>query len=69
MKISEIRDMTSDELVAKVKELKSELLSYRFALATGQLANPKQISSTKKDIAKVKTVLAQREEKANGTKA
>lgn len=61
MKISEIRDMTSEELTAKVKALKADLLSMRFALATGQMANPRQISSTKKDIARLKTVISQRQ--------
>ena len=61
MKISEIKDMTNDELQAKLKNLKSELLNLRFSHATGQLTNPKQLLVTKKDIARIKTIIKQRE--------
>ena len=48
MKVKEIRDLTTEELNQKEKELKKELFNLRFQLATGQLENPKTISQVKK---------------------
>ena len=53
--------MTSQELNDKVIELKNELFNLRFQLATGQLDNPMQIKSIKKDIARVKSILRDKE--------
>ena len=64
MKAKEIKEMTKDELVAKLASLKEELFNLRFRHATGQLENPNVISGVKKDIARVKTVLREREIKA-----
>jgi len=61
MKINEIRDLTTEELQLKITELKKELFTQRFALATNNLENPMKISSIKKDIAKVMTVIRERE--------
>ncbi len=61
MKINEIREKTSSELVNLEAELKQELFKLRFQNATNQLANPMKINTVKKDIAKVKTVLRERE--------
>ncbi len=61
MKVNEIRNMTNDELNAKLVSLKSELFNLRFQHATGNLANPMMLSTIKKDIAKIKTVLTERE--------
>jgi large subunit ribosomal protein L29 len=61
MKANEIREMTKDELSAKLMELKSELFNLRFQHATNQLDNPLKIAQTKKDIARVKTILRQKE--------
>ena len=52
-----LRDKTSQELNAQLKELKSELFNLRFQNATGQLANPKQISVCKKEIARIQTII------------
>ena len=60
MKIKEIREMTPDELNAKLKELKSELFNLRFQHAINQLDNPHKIADVKKDIARVMTVLNQK---------
>ena len=57
MKISEIREMTSEQLDAKLKELKEELFNLRFQLAINQLENTNRIGEVKKDIARVITVL------------
>ena len=65
MKASEIRQMTNEELEAKLKDLKAELFNLRFQLAINQLDNPMRISAVKKDIARVKTVLRANELSAN----
>lgn len=61
MKVNEIRSMTNDELNAKLASLKTELFNLRFQHATGNLANPMLLNTLKKDIAKIKTVLTERE--------
>ncbi|MCK9575847.1 MAG: 50S ribosomal protein L29 [Clostridia bacterium] len=61
MKAQELHNMTTDELLAKQKALKVELFNLRFSHATGQLTNPLILNSYKKDIAKVKTILRERE--------
>ena len=61
MKISKINEMSSPELEKELGELKSELFKLRFGLATNGLENPMKIGETKKDIARIKTVLRQRE--------
>jgi len=61
MKANKLRDMTVDELVRKVDNLKEELFNLRFQMATGQLENPMRIKEVKKDIARAKTILRERE--------
>ena len=61
MKIQEIRDLSTQELEDKIKSLKEELFNLRFQNATNQLDNPMRIVSVKKDIARVKTVLKEKE--------
>ena len=61
MKANEIRNMTSSDLEKELVELKSELFKLRFQLATNGLENPMKIKNTKKDIAKIKTILKERE--------
>ncbi len=58
---STYRDLQDSELAAKLTELKQELFNLRFSHATGQLANPMQIKKCKRDIARVKTVIRERE--------
>lgn len=57
MKANELRSMTAEELNKKLKELKEELFNLRFQLAINQLDNPHKIEDVKKDIARVMTVL------------
>ncbi|MBM7583028.1 large subunit ribosomal protein L29 [Caldicoprobacter guelmensis] len=64
MKASKWREMTNEELNQKLNELKSELFNLRFQLATGQLENPMRIREVKRDIARIKTILRERELKA-----
>ena len=61
MKINEISSLTDKELAEKLASLKSELFNLRFTNATGSLANNSQISICKRNIARVKTVIRQRE--------
>ncbi len=60
MKTKNFREMTTEELNTKLKDLKVELFNMRFQHATGQLANPMSLNTLKKDIAKVKTILKER---------
>ena len=60
MKANDIREMTAEELNAKLKELKSELFNLRFQHAINQLDNPHRIADVKKDIARVMTVLCEK---------
>ena len=60
-KVRKFSDLTVAELNDKLKDLKSELFNLRFQNATGQLQNPMQIGLCKKDIARVKTLLRERE--------
>ena len=61
MKINVIRDLTTEELQLKVAELKKELFTQRFSLATNNLDNPMKINLIKKEIARVMTVIRERE--------
>ncbi len=61
MKAKEVRQLSGKELDSKLLELKSELFNLRFQLATGQLDNPLRIKVVRKDIARVKTILRERE--------
>lgn len=59
--MKKLYDLTSSELNNKLMELKKELFNLRFQLATGQLDNPLRIQGLKHDIARVKTVIRERE--------
>jgi large subunit ribosomal protein L29 len=61
MKASDIRNLTSAEIEQKVAGFKEELFNLRFQLATGQLDNPTRIRDVRKEIARAKTVLRERE--------
>ena len=61
MKAVEIRELSSDDLTVKLKEARAELFNLRFQMATGQLENPMKIKEIRKDIAKAKTILRERE--------
>ena len=62
MKANEFVSMSKDQLTEQVAELKKELFTLRFQLATGQLQNTMQITAVKRDIARAKTVLRQLEQ-------
>ena len=61
MKATEIRNMTTEELEAKVAELKKDLFFLRMQHATNQLDNPVKISAVKKDIARIKTIIREKQ--------
>lgn len=61
MKAEELRDLTGDELARKVADLKEELFNLRFQMATGQLDNPMRLRAVRRDIARVRTVMRERE--------
>lgn len=60
MKAAEIRELTGDELTAKLESLKKDLFNLRLQHATNQLDNPKKITDVRREIAKVNTVLRER---------
>ena len=62
MKANEFTSMSKEQLTEKVAELKKDLFTLRFQLATGQLQNTMQITAVKRDIACAKTVLRQLEQ-------
>ena len=61
MKTSEIRKMSTEEILKKIEELKSELLDLRMKQSTGSLEKSHKINQDRKDIARMKTVLSERE--------
>ena len=60
-KASEIRNLGDTELITRLAEAKEELFNLRFQNVTGHLDNPSRIGSVRKDIARLNTILRQRE--------
>lgn len=60
MKASEIRDKEPDEIVKNISELREALFNLRFQHEIGQLENPKKMAETKRDIARLKTILREK---------
>ncbi|MBU5365305.1 MULTISPECIES: 50S ribosomal protein L29 [Enterococcus] len=63
MKVKEIRELTTAEMLDQEKQLKEELFNLRFQLATGQLENTARIKEVRKSIARIKTVLHEQADK------
>ena len=61
MNVKEIREMTLPELNEQLGKLKEELFNLRFQLAINQLDNPMRVGEVKKDIARVKTIIREKE--------
>ena len=61
MKVNEIRNLTTEEIQAKIKECKEELFNLRFNQATGNLEKPSRLRELRKQVARMKTVLRERE--------
>lgn len=64
MKIKEIKEMSSDELGKRIKEEEANLVDLRFSHELKQLTNTAKLKNTRKDIARMKTILKERELKA-----
>lgn len=61
MKNNEIRDLTNEQITKKIQEYKEELFNLRFNQATGNLENPARIKELRKLVARMKTILRERE--------
>ena len=61
MKVNEIRELSTDEINNKLKETKEELFNLRLSQATGNLEKPSRIRELRKLVARMKTVLRERE--------
>lgn len=61
MELKKMRDMTEIELNTELSKMKKELFNLRFQHATGQLENPVKMRELKKDIARVKTIIREKE--------
>ena len=61
MKVKEIRELATEEIIAKIKESKEELFNLRFQQATGNLEKPSKIRELRHQVARLKTVLRERE--------
>ncbi len=61
MKASRFREMTVEELKAKEQELRKELLHLRIQKATGDIQNPNRISQVKRDIARILTIITEKQ--------
>ena len=60
MKVKEIRELTTVQIEAKIVEAKDEIFSLRLKQATGNLEKPSKIHELRKDVARMKTILAER---------
>jgi large subunit ribosomal protein L29 len=68
MKASEIRQLSDEEIKQRIKELEEELFNLRFQKALGQLEKPHRFKMIRKDIARMKTILRERELQREKTK-
>ena len=65
-KAAELRDLTDEQLLERAESAKEELFNLRFQLATGQLDNPTMIKKMRHDVARIATVMRQRDIEAAG---
>lgn len=61
MKAKDFKELTKEELIKKRKDVKEELFNLRFQHSTGQLENTARINTLKKDVARIETVLCEKE--------
>jgi large subunit ribosomal protein L29 len=61
MDLNKMREMTDVELIAELAKMKKDLFNLRFQHVTGQLENPVKMRETKRDIARVKTIIREKE--------
>lgn len=62
MKVKEIKELTTEQIEAKIGEVKEEIFNLRMKQATGNLEKPSRIKELRKDVARMKTILAERKE-------
>lgn len=68
MKPADVRELTSDEITARIEQLQEELFRLRFRRATMELENPMLLRTIRRDIARLKTVLRERELSSEGAR-
>ena len=61
MEIKKIRELSTEEIIKKIEENKAELFNLRFQAATGNLEKPSRIPELRKEIARMKTIIRERE--------
>jgi len=61
LKASKLRDLSDDELIVRLRDTRKELFNLRFQHATGQLDNPNKLNATRREIARLITLQAERE--------
>ncbi|HET6465249.1 MAG TPA: 50S ribosomal protein L29 [Nitrospiria bacterium] len=66
MELQEIRNLTVDELTVKEKELRKELFNLRYQLLSGRIENPQQIKNSRREIARIQTVIREKRSGAAG---
>ncbi|MBI5870118.1 MAG: 50S ribosomal protein L29 [Actinobacteria bacterium] len=67
MKANELRDLSDEELIERMRETRKQLFNLRFQHATGQLDNPRKLRLVRQDIARIMTVQGERERVAATT--
>jgi len=67
LKANELRDLSDEELIERMRETRKQLFNLRFQHATGQLDNPRKLRVVRQDIARIMTVQGERERVAAGT--
>jgi len=65
MKVSELRDVTVDELQKKEQDMRKELFNLRFQQATGEIENPMRLRALKKNIARILTVMTEKKQEVD----
>lgn len=68
MKPADVRELTTDEITARIEQLQEELFRLRFRRATVELENPMLLRTIKRDIARLRTVLRERELTSEGAR-
>lgn len=61
MDVKKIRDLSTEEIIKKIEEDKEELFNLRFQAATGNLEKPSRITELRKEVARMKTIIRERE--------
>ena len=68
MKTADIRELTSDEILARIEGYQQEIFRLRFRSATQEIENPMLLRTLRRDIARLKTILGEREPQGEGSR-